>query len=54
MKHRDNDSKAAVGIYGATCVLGAEAITATIPEMMRLQCVARNAREVLHLSSLVY
>jgi hypothetical protein len=33
MKHRGDGSKVTLGSYGAACVMGAEAITATVPKM---------------------
>jgi hypothetical protein len=54
MKCRCDGSKAEVIGYGVAGVVGAKAIAATIPEMMRLMRAVRNVHEAFHLSSLIY
>jgi hypothetical protein len=54
MKRRGDGSKVAVAGYGIAGIVSTETITVLVPEPTRLSRAARNAREALHLPSLVY
>jgi hypothetical protein len=54
MKCRCDGSKAEVIGYGVAGIVGAKAIAAMIPEMMRLTHAVRNVHGAFHLSPLIY